>query len=200
MWAFSRKEVPTNRKVLQYNGYLQASNKTKALAFILEDGVSGGRTWIFGDTKPTTTPPLKPPWTDTSAHTCELTEQKTGDTASNDEIAMQMVDKDWDSYDATIYTDGAATHSNGNGGSGIVVTPLAPHVTLQSTVSAPYRPANGAHPSKPKRKLSERPSYLYRRMSPSTRCASFQIVRQHPKAYKICIHPSKLPTLMKKDS
>ena len=46
------------------------------------------------------------------------------------------LEKDWNSYDATIYTDGAATHGNANGGSGIIVTPLAPKVTLASTIPA----------------------------------------------------------------
>ena len=44
-----------------------------------------GDVWqkIIGDTKPTMTPQLKPPWTDTGTHTFELTRQKTGDTTSN---------------------------------------------------------------------------------------------------------------------
>ena len=109
---------------------------------------------------------------------------------------MHTLEKDWDSYNTTIYTDGAATHGNTNGGSGIIVTtgPRSdPNVHRQSTT----RPANGAHSSKPKRKLCKQPSSWYRRMSPSTRCASLQIVCQHSYAKKICIHPSELPTPMK---
>ena len=71
---------------------------------------------------------------------------------------------------------------------------LAPNVILASTVSALSRTANGAHPSKPKRKLCEQTSNRYRSMSPFTRCESIQIVCQHSNAYNRCIHPSKLPT------
>ena len=83
------------------------------------------------------------------------------------------------------------------------LSPLATQVTLvhhqhvsvaESTVSTQSRLANGAHPSKQMRKLCELPSNWYRRMSPSTRCASFQIVVKHSNDYKICIHSSKLPT------
>ena len=59
-----------------------------------------------------------------------------------------------------------------------VAASLSP-MTLGSTVSALSRPANGARPSKPMRKLCYQPSNWYRRMSPSTRCTSFQIVCQH---------------------
>ena len=45
-----------------------------------------------------------------------------GDTASDHTIAMQTLEKDCDSYDATIYTDDAATHGNTNGVGGIIVT------------------------------------------------------------------------------
>ena len=69
--------------------------------------------------------------------------------------------------------------------------------TVESTVSALSGPENCARPSKPKRKLCEQLTNWYRRMSPSTRCASFQIVCQRCNAHKICIHPSKLQTLMK---
>ena len=69
---------------------------------------------------------------------------------------------------------------------------LAPLVSLQSTVTAQSRPANDAHPSK--RKLCQQPSNRCRRMSPTTRCKSFLIVCQHSNQYKICTHPSKLPT------
>ena len=78
---------------------------------------------IFGNTIPTTTPTLKPPLTDTGNHTFELTGQKTGDTASDHAIAMQT--EDWIA-NATIYTDGAVTHGNLNGRSGIIVT-TGPH-------------------------------------------------------------------------
>ena len=139
-----------------------------------------GDVWqkIFGDTKSTKSPPLNPPWTDTGTYTFEITGQKTGDTASDDEIAMQMLEKDWDSYGTTIYTDCAATHCNANGGSGIIVT-TGPPVTQQSTVSALSQLANGACVSELKRKLCELSSYWYRRMSLSTRHALFQIVCQH---------------------
>ena len=108
---------------------------------------------------------------------------------------MQTLEKDWDSYDATIHTDGAAKYFFANGGSGIIVT-TAPQVTLESTVSVISWPTNGARPSKPKRKLCEQPPNWHRRMSPSSMCALFQIVCQHSNTYKICIHPSKLPTQM----
>ena len=98
-----------------------------------------------------------------------------GGNASDHAIAMQTLEKDWNSYDATIYTDGAVTHGNANGGSGINVT-TGPRVTLELTVSALSWLANGARPSRPKRKLCEQPSSWYRRMPPSIRCASFQIV------------------------
>ena len=129
---------------------------------------------IISDTKSTTTRPLRPPWPDTGTHTFELAGHTTGDTASDHAIAMQMLEKDWDSYDATIYIDGAATHGNVNGG--IIVT--TGHVTATLTVSALSQPANCARPSKPKRKLCEQPSNWHRRMSPSTRCASLQIMCQ----------------------
>ena len=35
---------------------------------------------------------------------------------------MQTLEKDWDSYDGTIYTGGAATHGSANGGSGVILT------------------------------------------------------------------------------
>ena len=88
---------------------------------------------ILGDTKPTMTHTPKPPWTDTSTNTFELTERKTGYHA----IAMQTLEKDWDSYDATIYTDGVETHCKANGGSGIVVTTFPtsePTVLRQCTI------------------------------------------------------------------
>ena len=116
----------------------------------------------------TMTQPLKPPRTDASTHTLELTGQKTGDTPSDHEVAIQTLEKDWDSNDATIYTDGAATHGNANGGSAIIVTTAPPpQVTIEFTVSALSRPANGARPSKPTRKLCEQPSIWYNRMLPS---------------------------------
>ena len=100
-----------------------------------------GDVWpeIFADTKPTTTPHLRPQWNDTGNHTFELTGQKTGDTASDHEIAMQTLDNDWNSYDTTIYTDGAATHGSANGGSGIIITtgPRGdPRVHRQCTILA----------------------------------------------------------------
>ena len=70
------------------------------------------------------------------------------------------------------------------------LSPLAPQVTLESTVSGLSRPANDAHPSKPKRKLYEQPSNWYRRMSPSTNGASFQnsmLTLQHIQN----LHPSQ---------
>ena len=78
-----------------------------------------------------------------------------------------------------------------------LLSPLVPYLTLESTVGAPSRLANGARPYKPKRKLCEQFSNWYRKMSPSTRCSSFQIVCQHSNRYKICIHPSKLQIPMK---
>ena len=150
---------------------------------------------IFGGTQPITTPPHKPPRIDTGTHTLKSTGQKTGDATSDHIVATQTLE-DRDSEDASIYTDGAGTQGNAKGGSGIIVT-TGPHVTLASTVSALSRPENGARPSNPKRKLCEQPTNWYSRMSPFIRCASFQIVCQHSNAYKICIHPSKLPTRMK---
>ena len=90
-----------------------------------------GDVWrrILCDTKPTTT--LKPPWTDTGTHTLELTGQKTGDTASDDAIAMKTLEKYWDSYDTAIYTDCAATQTV----VAVSLSTLAPQVTLESTVS-----------------------------------------------------------------
>ena len=95
-----------------------------------------------------------------------------------------------DSFATTIYTDGSTIHGNTND----VTCTLSQKVTLQPTVSALSQPANGVRPFKPKRKLCERPSNWYRRMSPSTRCASFRIVCQYSNEYKICTNPSKLPT------
>ena len=107
------------------------------------------------------THPVKPPWTDTGIHTFELTGQRTGDTVSDNEIAMQTLMKDWDSYDATIYTDCGNTTM-------VVAASLSssgPQVTRESTVSAVSWPANGTRLSKSKRKLCERPLNWYRRMS-----------------------------------
>ena len=42
-----------------------------------------------------------------------LTGQKTGDTALDNAVAKKTLEKDWDSFGATIYTDGAATHGSG---------------------------------------------------------------------------------------
>ena len=80
------------------------------------------------------TPPLKPAWIDTGTHTFELTRQKTGDNASDHEIATPTLEIDWDSYDTTIYTDGAATHC-----SRIIVAtgpPSHPRVHRQCTIPA----------------------------------------------------------------
>ena len=74
------------------------------------------------------------------------------------------------------------------------LSPLATQVTIESTVSALSSPANGDRPSKPKEKQCERHPKCYRRMSPSTRCALFQIVCQHSNEYEICSHPNKLST------
>ena len=52
---------------------------------------------------------------------------------------MQALENDWDSYDATIYTDGAATHSNANGSGSIIVTTgrISDHrVHRQCTITA----------------------------------------------------------------
>ena len=52
---------------------------------------------------------------------------------------MQTLEKDLDNYDATIYTDGAATHGNANGGTGTIVTtgPQSDHRVLrQCTIPA----------------------------------------------------------------
>ena len=112
-----------------------------------EEGVDIWRK-IIGEANPTTTPPHRPPWIDTGTHTFELTGQKTGDTAYDDEIAMQTLKNDRDCYDATIFTD-AATHGSPNGGSSIIIT----QVTVESTVRALSLPVDDARPSKPKRKL-----------------------------------------------
>ena len=141
------------------------------------------------------TPPRHPhlsPRGQTPVLTFELTGRKTVDTASDHAIAMQTLKNNWDSYDATIYTDGTPTHGNENGGSGIIII-TGPQVTLASTVSTLSRPTNGARPYKPKRKLCQQPSNWIRRMSPSTRCASFQIVCQHSSACNISTHPDMSP-------
>ena len=109
---------------------------------------------------------------------------------------MQTTEKDWDSFDATIYNDGSTTHGNANGSSGIIAT-TGPQVTLESTVSALSRSSNGTCPSEPKSKQCGQPSNWYRRMSPSIRCASLQIACQLSNEYKIFIHPSNLPTMTK---
>ena len=93
--------------------------------------------------------------------------------ASDHAVAMQTVERDWDGYVATFYTDWSATHSNANGGSNINVT-TGP--TSDTRVSLLLQPADGAHPSKLRRMLYKRPSTWYRRMSSSTRYAS---VLQH---------------------
>ena len=64
---------------------------------------------VIGDTKLTTTPPLKRQWNDTGTHIFQIVGQKTVDAASDHEIFMQTLEKDWDSYNATIYNNGAAT-------------------------------------------------------------------------------------------
>ena len=102
-----------------------------------------GDVWrkIFGDTKLATTPQFKPPWTDTGTHTFELARQKTGDTASDRIITMQTLENDRDSFDATIFTDGAATHCNAIGDSGIMFTtgpPIDPRIHRQSNLPAGY--------------------------------------------------------------
>ena len=151
---------------------------------------------IFGDAKPTTTPPLRPPWTHTGTHTLELNGQKTGDTVLDHAITMQTLEKDLDSYDTTIYTDGSVMHT----AVAASLSPLATQVTLESTVSAPSRPTNDARLSKQKRMRYELAMNSHRRMSSSTRCASFQIVCQHSNENKISNHPSKLPNRRKRDS
>ena len=133
-----------------------------------------------------------PPWIDTSTYTFELAGQKTDNTAPDHEVVMQTLEKDWDSYDPTINTDGAAQMAVA-----APLPPLAPQVSIESTVSALSRPAIGAHPYKSKSKLREQFSNWYRRMSPSTGCTSFQIVCQHSNACKIFIHSRKLPIPMK---
>ena len=95
---------------------------------------------------------------------------------------MQTLEKDCDSYDTTIYADGAATH----GTIGIIVTTAPPQITLESVVSELYRPANCARSAKSKRKQCKHPSNWHRRMSiyiyiyintpTHTKCASTQQV------------------------
>ena len=69
---------------------------------------------------------------------------------------MQTLETDRDSHDTTthttIYTDGEATHAAQPAVTASML-PLAPHVTMESTVSAVYRQANGALPFKRKSKL-----------------------------------------------
>ena len=55
-----------------------------------------GYVWrkIFGDTKLTMGPPLKPPWIDTGTHTFRYTIQMTVDTASGNAIAVLTLVKE----------------------------------------------------------------------------------------------------------
>ena len=99
----------------------------------------GKKQVVFGYTKFAPKPPHKPPWIDTGTHTFELTGQKTGDTASPHAVAIQTLEKDLDSFDATIYIDGAATHGNANGSSLMTVT-TGPKVILDTTISTLFRP------------------------------------------------------------
>ena len=46
---------------------------------------------------------------------------KSGVVETDKQEAMQVLEKEWQTYDATIYTDGSAK-DNLNGGGGIVVT------------------------------------------------------------------------------
>ena len=83
------------------------------------------------------------------------------------------------------------------------LSPLPPQkqknkkMTIESTVSALSGPANGALPSKLKRKPCKLLFNWYKRISPYARCTLFRIIYQHSNVYKICIHPSKSPTPMK---
>ena len=126
--------------------------------------------------------------------TFELTRRKTVDTTSDNAITIQTLEKDWDSYDATIYID---VHTATKTAVAASLSPLAPLVSLESTVSTLSRSANCASPYKQKRNLCQRPSNLIRGISPSTWCASFQMVCQHSNEYNICSYPSNLPTSMK---
>ena len=104
---------------------------------------------------------------------------------------MQTLGRDFNSLETTIYTDRTAKHGNENGGSGIIVT-TGRLVTREFTLSVLFLLANGACPSKPKRKLCKWPINWYRRIFHYTRCASFRTVCQHSSTYKICTHPNRL--------
>ena len=88
---------------------------------------------------------------------------------------MQTLEKDLDSYDTTICTDGSAIQT----AVAASLSPLATQVTLESTVSAPSRPTNDARLSKQKRMRYEWAMNSNRRMSSSiiVDCATFNLTK-----------------------
>ena len=128
-----------------------------------------GDSWqsIFRDTKPKPNPPPNPPWLYTNTHTFELIGQKMKYPMSYQALAIQMLERDWDSFDTTTYTDVSATHNNTNGGSCIIVTPGS-LATLERMVGVLIWSENGACPSKLRKILCKQPSKRYDRMFPFT--------------------------------
>ena len=109
---------------------------------------------------------------------------------------MQTLENYWDSIDITIYIDGSATHGNANGGSGIIVNSgpsVDPRVHRQCNLLA----GKWCSSFQAEERAVRTAFNWYRRMSPSTRCASFRIIRMHSNAYKICTHTIRLPTQKK---
>ena len=109
---------------------------------------------------------------------------------------MQTLAKGWDSYDATIYTDGATTHNNANGTSSIIVTtgpPSDPRVHCWCTLPV----GKWCSSFRAEEKAVRAALNLVSRMSPPTWCISFMMVCQYSNVYKACTHHSKLPTLAK---
>ena len=119
-----------------------------------------------------------------------------GDTASDHAVGTQTLEKNWDSYDATIHTDGAATHGSTNSDGNIIVTtgPQNDPIVHRQCSNLAGKLCSFFQAEE---KAVQTALKLVQEMSLSTRCASFQIVFQDSNKYKICIHPSTMPTATK---
>ena len=93
---------------------------------------------IFKNAVPQQTPGLLPPWLKIGEHNFETTGAKTGVVETDRLETMKILEKGWQTHDATIYTDGSVTE-NFNGGGGIVVTtgpPNDPEVLCAQAIPA----------------------------------------------------------------
>ena len=57
------------------------------------------------------------------------------DSALDHAKVKNMLEKDWDSFDKTIYTDGSATQSATQSAESVTFAPLTPLINVESTVS-----------------------------------------------------------------